>query len=189
MLNTPELVTTPRLILRRPRLSDAAAIFEYGRDPVVIHYMDYPPRTHISEVEKSLEQHLARWNTADFSWVITIKPDDRPIGTIACSIENHAAEFGYLLNQKAWGMGYATEAATAIVQWAMSLPDVHRIWATCDTENLASARVLEKCGLTCEERLHAHRIRPNISPHPRDAFLYALHCPGASHTLSRTQTN
>jgi RimJ/RimL family protein N-acetyltransferase len=45
VLQAPEVFTTERLVLRRPRLSDAEAIFEYGSDPKVIHYMDYCPRT------------------------------------------------------------------------------------------------------------------------------------------------
>lgn len=174
MLHAPKIFTTERLILRRPRLSDAAAIFEYGSDPTVIRYMDYRPRRNVNEVVNSIEEHPTRWNAGKFSWVLTVKPDDRPIGTIACSIEGHVAEFGYLLNQKYWGQGYATEAAGVVVQWAMSLPQVYRVWATCDTENCASARVLEKSGFVCEGRLRCYQVRPNISAIPRDAFLYAM---------------
>jgi RimJ/RimL family protein N-acetyltransferase len=47
------------------------------------------------------------------------------------------------------------------------------VWATCDVENLASVRVLEKLGLTCEGVLRRYAIRPNLSPTPRDAFVYA----------------
>lgn len=173
MLQAPEVFTTERLVLRRPRLSDAEAIFEYASDPKVIHYMDYGLRTDVSEVVKCLESRPAEWESGSFSWVLTVKPDDRPIGTIGCRVEGHAVDFGYLLNQKHWGRGYATEAARTVVNWAISLPEVYRVWATCDTENLASARVLEKCGLVCEGRLRCYLVRPNISTIPRDAFMYA----------------
>jgi [ribosomal protein S5]-alanine N-acetyltransferase len=173
VLQAPEVFITERLALRRPRLSDAEAIFEYASDLKVIHYMDYALRTHVSEVVKSLESRPEEWESGSFSWVLTVKPDDRPIGTIGYWVEDHAAGFGYLLNQKYWGRGYATEAARTVVNWAISLPEVYRVWATCDTENLASARVLEKCGLVCEGRLRCHLVRPNISTIPRDAFMYA----------------
>lgn len=173
MLQAPEVLTTERLVLRRPRLSDAEAIFQYVSDPKVIHYMDYCPRTDISEVVKSLESQFEQWELGSFSWVLTVKPNDYPIGTIACWLEDHAAGFGYLLNQKYWGQGYATEAAGAVVDWAMSLPEIYRVWATCDTENLASIRVLEKSGLLREGKLRCYQIRPNISAIPRDAFMYA----------------
>ena len=173
MLQAPEVLTTERLVLRRPRLSDAEAIFEYASDPHVIHYMDYGPRAEVSEVVKFLESHPERWKSGNFSWVLTVKPDDRPIGAIACWVEGHAAGFGYVLNRTYWGQGYATEAACVLVDWAIHLPEIYRVWATCDTENLASIRVLEKSGLVCEGRLRCYQIRPNISAIPRDAFMYA----------------
>lgn len=173
MLQAPEVLITERLVLRRPRLSDAEAIFEYASDPQVVHYMDYCPRTDVREVVKSLEGHSAKWESGNFSWVLTIKPGDQPIGTIACCAEGHAVDFGYLLNQKYWGQGYGTEAARAVVEWAISQPEIYRVWATCDTENLASVRVLEKSGFVNEGQLRCYLIRPNISAIPRDAFMYA----------------
>lgn len=173
MVQAPEVLTTERLVLRRSRLSDAAAIFEYASDPKVIHYMDYSPRTDVSEVVKILEGQPEQWESGSFSWVLTVKPNDCPIGTIACWLENHMAGFGYLLHQQYWGQGYATEAVCTVVDWAISLPNVYRVWATCDMENLASVRVLEKCGLIFEGRLRCYSVRPNISAIPRDALMYA----------------
>jgi ribosomal-protein-alanine N-acetyltransferase len=146
VLQAPGIFTTERLVLRRPRLSDAAAIFEYASDPQVIHYMDYCPRIDVSEVVKLLEKQPEKWKSGDLSWVLTVKPDDRPIGTIACWLEGHMAGFGYLLHQQYWSQEYATEAARKVVEWAISLPSVYRVWATCDVENLASVRVLENVG-------------------------------------------
>jgi ribosomal-protein-alanine N-acetyltransferase len=60
-----------------------------------------------------------------------------------------------------------------VVVWAMSLPGVYRVWATCDTENRASVRVLEKTGLVLEGTLRRSMIRPNLSEKPRDIFVYA----------------
>jgi RimJ/RimL family protein N-acetyltransferase len=85
----------------------------------------------------------------------------------------HAAEFGFLLNRRYWGKGFATEAAQAIIEWLFSIPSIWRVWATCDTENLASARVLEKAGLSREGTLRRWIVRPNISSEPRDAFIYS----------------
>ena len=47
MLPAPEIIATDRLLLRRPLLSDAEALFEYGRDPDVTRYMDWPTHTGI----------------------------------------------------------------------------------------------------------------------------------------------
>ena len=47
------------------------------------------------------------------------------------------------------------------------------MWATCDTENLASVRVLKKTGLSLEGTLRRSMIRPNLSEKPRDIFVFA----------------
>ena len=92
---------------------------------------------------------------------------------ISCRLRAHRADFGYVLNRAWWRRGLGTEAATAVVDWASRLEHVHRVWATCDTANIGSARVLEKAGLTREGVLRRWDVKPNIGPEPRDAFVYA----------------
>ena len=53
-------------------------------------------------------------------------------------------------------------------------PTIYRMAATCDVENKASARALEKSGFSREGLLRRYIIHPNISPEPRDSLLYAL---------------
>jgi len=170
----PEVMDLRRLRLRRPRLSDAPAIFEYANDPEVTRYADWPRSTSIVAVEERLRNRDDEWHSgAEFNWIMTVPPDDRAIGGIACTISGHAAEFGYLVARRLWRNGYATEAACAIVEWIFSLPSIWRLSATCDVENLASTRVLEKAGLTREAILRRAIVRPNLSREPRDAFLYS----------------
>jgi len=66
-----------------------------------------------------------------------------------------------------------TEALTEIAAWALAQPDIFRISAVCDTENTASARVMEKSGLHREGLLRRWLVHPNISTEPRDCFIYA----------------
>jgi RimJ/RimL family protein N-acetyltransferase len=170
----PEIFHLQRIRLRRPRLSDAEAIFEYGSDPEVARYADWPIRTTIDSIVESLRERSVLWETgAEFYWVITLLGEDRAIGGVSCCVARHAVEFGFLLNRRYWGNGFATGASRAVVEWAFSLPSIWRVWATCDTENLASARVLEKVGLSREGTLRRWAVRPNISPEPRDAFIYS----------------
>lgn len=60
-----------------------------------------------------------------------------------------------------------------MIQIIESLPGVARIWATCDTENLASANVLEKWGMEREGILRKWFIRPNLEGAVRDSYVYA----------------
>ena len=180
IMNPPETIELERIRLRRPALTDADAIFEYGSDPEVAHYADWPIRTSIDQIVESLRGRRALWESgAEFYWVITLPEEDRAIGGISCHIIQDSAEVGFLLNRRYWGNGLATDAARAIVEWALSIPSIRRVWATCDTENLASARVLEKAGLSRQGTLRRWVVRPNISSQPRDAFMYSHVRPAA----------
>lgn len=173
MPHPPEIIDLARLRLRRPLLSDAEAIFEYGSDPEVARYADWPVLTSIPGAER-IEGALARWDSGEeYRWMILPDGSERPVGAISCFVEGHAAEFGFLINRRFWGKGYATEAAQAVAAWAISQPSIWRLWATCDCENLASVRVLEKAGLSREGILRRSKIRPNLSKEPRDSYLYA----------------
>ena len=174
MFEPPRTFTTEHLRLRFPALSDADAIFEYASDPEVTRYMDWPLHTEVETVVdflRELGERLAE--RSELPWVITVPPAERAVGMISCRRRGHAVDFGYILHRPYWRRGFGTEAATAVVAWASQLPDVHRVWATCDTENVASARVLEKSGLVREGVLRRWAVRPNIGPLPRDAFVYA----------------
>ncbi len=173
-MTPPETINLPRIRLRRPKISDAEAIFEFGSDPEVAHYADWQVRTTIEPLINSLHKRSERWESGEeFYWVITFPEEDRAIGGISCQVAGHAVEFGYLVHRRYWGNGIATEVTQGIVQWAFSNPPIWRVWATCDAENLASVRVLEKAGLTREGRLRRWAIRPQISNEPRDAFIYS----------------
>jgi RimJ/RimL family protein N-acetyltransferase len=170
----PEVIETKRLRLRRPRLSDTASIFEYASDPEVARYADWPICRTIDSVVQTLSRRDEEWTSAtEFYWVMALPPEDHAIGALSCCVSRHSAEFGFVLNQRFWRNGYATEASRAIVGWVFSLPFTWRLWATCDVENVASARVLEKSGLSLEGKLRRAVVRPNLSDEPRDALLYS----------------
>ena len=56
-------------------------------------------------------------------------------------------EIGYSVLPAYRGQGFATEAARALVEWALAQRDVRRIIAECSPDNAASIRVLEKLGM------------------------------------------
>lgn len=175
MVVAPETIATTRLHLRRPKPSDASAVYEYTRDPEVTRFMDWPAPSRIGDTIAAAENALRRWESGDeYAWRITVKPDDTPVGAIGCRLRDHTADFGFWLARPFWGRGYATEAARAVVGWLASLDEVDRIWATCDVENTASARVLERIGLSREGVLRRFAVRPNLPAQPpRDALLYS----------------
>jgi RimJ/RimL family protein N-acetyltransferase len=175
MYTAPDVITTDRLVLRRPRLADARAKYDYSRDPDVARFMDWVPHTNLDSALAVVERATARWESGEeYSWTITVKPTDSAAGSIGCHVQGHAVELGFVLAKAYWGQGFATEAAKAVFAWAAGCDEVWRIWATCDVDNTASTRVLAKLGMVREGVLRRVAIRPNLDPGiPRDVLIYS----------------
>lgn len=172
----PETIQTERLILRKPRLDDAPAIFaSYAQDPEVTRYLVWRPHRHVSETEDFLKRCLDVWkNKTDFPYILTLRENDRLIGMLEIHSKGFIVEVGYGMARTDWGRGYMPEALRAVIEWAFRQPHIFRVQAFCDVENLGSARVMEKVGMECEGRLRRYILHPNLSDEPRDVYLYAL---------------
>ena len=107
-------------------------------------------------------------------WLITLRPNGEPLGSIELRPQGHRAELGYVLARPRWNQGYTTEAARAVVDWALAQPDLGRVWAVCDVENAASARVLENLGMRREGLLRRWAVRPSVGGPPADCYCYAI---------------
>jgi RimJ/RimL family protein N-acetyltransferase len=174
-MNWPQQIDTERLTLRWAQEADAEEIFaRYANDPVVARYMLWSPHASADATREWLRAGvLDREAGRVFNWLILLRKSGRILGSIGCDVNKHVVQFGYCLAQDAWGKGYATEAARAMVPVWLAEPAIWRVQAYCDLENVASARVLEKAGLKCEGTLRRYIVTPNLSPLPRDAYVYA----------------
>lgn len=175
MLSPPETIETERLILRVPVMEDAVAVLEaYGQDPEVTRYLVWKPLQSLEEAETAIRNRLEGWRKgASFSWTMVLKEGGALAGTISLRSQGPRLNMGFVVARPYWGRGYTTEAARPLVEWALSQPGVYRVSAVCDTENLASARVLEKIGMRLEGTLRRWDVHPNISSEPRDCLCYA----------------
>ena len=175
MVEAPAVLQTERLILRKPVLEDAEVIFEtYAHDEEVTRYLTWVANKNIEETRNYVERALAAWDRgSEFSWAITIKETGQLIGMIGTRIDSYLANLGYVLARAYWNKGYMSEAVKAVAHWALSQEEIYRVWAVCDVENVASARVLEKAGLQKEGVLHRWVILPNMSSKPRDCSCYS----------------
>jgi [ribosomal protein S5]-alanine N-acetyltransferase len=174
--NPPNVLTTARLQLRRPQPEYAPLMFEaYAQDSQVTRYLGWRPHVSLDDARQAMENRLQEWDSGrEFSWFIFERSSNRLIGSISARMEGPRINMGYVLARSSWGQGFMTEAAAAVVSWAFSLPEIYRVWALCDVENAASARVLEKAGMTREGTLKQFGIHPNISAVPRDCYSYAI---------------
>jgi [ribosomal protein S5]-alanine N-acetyltransferase len=171
----PDILDTPRLRLRKPKESDAALIFaSYGQDADVAHYMIWCPHTEVGQTLEFIRGCIASWEGEDrLPYVIVRQGQDEPIGMLDARVHRPMVDIGYVLAKSAWGHGLMPEAIEAVVDGLLASPSIDRVQATCDVDNKASRRALEKSGFKQEARLEQHAIHPNISPLPRACYMYA----------------
>jgi RimJ/RimL family protein N-acetyltransferase len=166
---------TPRLILRDFDESDFAAVHRYASDPEVVRLVHWGPNRE-ADTRRFLRSAIAtrrRQPRRKFDLAIALKFDASIIG--GCGIylpsDDSQAEIGYTLARECWGQGYATEAAYRLLAFGFRALGVHRVFATCDVENVASWAVLEKLGMRREGYLREDRWQRGKW---RDSYLYAI---------------
>lgn len=181
------IILTERLKLRDFSDDDQSSIHEYASDPEVTRYVGWGPnneedtKNFITRVMSSQKEEPRR----DFELAVTLKEQDALIGGCRISISDprHCEGYiGYVLNKKFWRRGYGTELAQALLDFGFNKLDLHRIYATCDVDNIASARVMEKNGMHREGCLREYRLQ---GEHWRDQFIYAI----LDHEWSRGKTH
>lgn len=136
-------IETERLIIRPINIDDAYDVFEWASDPIVNKFMPYPLHDNIRQAEEWISS-LDNKN----EFVFVLKSSGKVIGggSVSYAEKYNAYELGYNLKRQYWGMGYATEASKAMIQWAYKNLGVHDFFACHANENHASRNVIKKCG-------------------------------------------
>ena len=165
---------TKRLIIREFNESDILDVYEYSSDEEVCKYLAFGPES-LENTEDYLEKNLAAQFVIPrirYDLAICIKSefldenqieakaenqDPKLIGGIGLFLQaSKSAELGYILNRKFWNRGYTSEAADVMIKFGFSELGLHRIWASCHIENIASVRVLQKIGMQKEGILRSY---------------------------------
>ncbi|RFN53063.1 putative n-acetyltransferase p20 [Fusarium flagelliforme] len=161
------LVATERLIIRRYRLSDAAAMASAANNKAIAANMrsTFPSPYGLSDAENFLANMACKpdgtsypYHNGIFLKASTVEnPSTEPlfIGSMGVLLKNdiyfRTWEIGYWLAEQAWGKGYATEATKAFVKWCFETwPELNRIEATAIGRNIGSQNVLKKSGFVEE---------------------------------------
>ncbi|MBE0549463.1 MAG: GNAT family N-acetyltransferase [Rubrivivax sp.] len=174
MRTPPELIDGVLVRLRRATPEDAPALFLAAASPDVMKYMEWAAQASDAETRTHLEGATQRWaDGTEYQWIVEERSTGNLAGTISCRPSAHAADFGYFLARSHWRRGLAHKAGTLVVSWLKAQPEILRIWATADAENIRSHKVLERLGLQREGVLRMATYRPNIGGQPRDTVVYA----------------
>jgi [ribosomal protein S5]-alanine N-acetyltransferase len=160
-----------------PRADDGPALFSaYASDPEVTRFLSWRAYDRVEPLNAFLRECVSHWEKGNghLAWLLCLKGTDTPIGSIGITLEGGGkAMFGYVLARKFWRHGFAAEALTYLVNWALAQPTIYRAWAFCDVENLASVRVMEKAGMTREGVLRRWHTCPTFGLEPRDCVVCA----------------
>lgn len=171
-----ETLETERLILRKLTMEDLYDYYErIGSDGEVSRYMLWEPHQDIGETLESFEKTLACYEEGNYyRWVAEEKNGDGVIGTMSLlrfDEEDNSCSFAYMFAKDWWGQGYATEAMTAVLNFAVEKLEVGKIAADHFAGNEASGAVMRKLGM-----VHVGTVKGKYVKHgyPVDAELYEL---------------
>jgi RimJ/RimL family protein N-acetyltransferase len=158
--------TTERLRIRLMTPDDVDDVLAYlGREDVS-QYLTHGPIDRAQAVEKVAAYAAATRLEKDDDWIEpAIELDGRVVGHLYLrlhSLEHRGAEVGWSLHPDVHGRGYATEAATALLDLAFGELGLHRVRAELDPRNAASVGVCRRLGMREEARhvrdFHDERI-------------------------------
>lgn len=147
-------LATPRLILRRPGLEDAADLFLLRSDPEVMRYIPRPIAQSEGEVVALIEMINDFTQKGErINWAMEWRETGEIIGLLGyvnIKPEHKRAEVGYSLARAWHRRGIMREALQEVLRYGFEGMNMHSIEAVLDAENVASARLLERAGFRQE---------------------------------------
>ncbi|WIX92575.1 GNAT family protein [Amycolatopsis sp. DG1A-15b] len=160
--------------LREIVSSDGPALFKIVGDDRVTKFMSFDSRSR-EVAQKSADDAVERARKTprtEYYLAITRVGDDELIGTCRIAFSGvQAAKLGYMVAADHWGNGYATDAVSAILDFAFRQLDRHRITAAIGPENFASQAVAKRLGFSREGVLRDHVFTNGAW---RDSVLFSI---------------
>lgn len=150
------VLESDRLVLRKLELRDADALYDCFTDPAV--------RRHVAIRSDKLQfpERLFRYfeesyrSLRDLHFAVEYKREGRFIGLCSLQylrLDGQKARIGYMLSPAYWNRGLATEAAQTVQGFGFETLGLASIEARCSSDNPASERVLQKCGMRREAQI------------------------------------
>jgi RimJ/RimL family protein N-acetyltransferase len=149
-------IKTSRLILQPLQPTDAVVLHRIYQSEGVLRYFPNPTPPPLEKVQRFITGQQAHWEKHGYgNWGILPQGEKEIIGWAGLQFlpELNETEVGYLLDCPFWGKGYATEAALASMTFGFEHFNLDHIIALVHPDNLASRRVIEKCGMYYMETL------------------------------------
>lgn len=148
---------TQRLNLRPLIMTDAEAMFAYTSVPESFQYLRRSAHTSVEEDRAFLRDVLEGYRRhREFVWGICLRDMNDPIGT--CRLFDFQptegrCEVSYLIHPAYQRHGIVSEAVGRLIRYAFEELNLKMVCARCAAENTGSERVMQKCGMTLEQKL------------------------------------
>jgi RimJ/RimL family protein N-acetyltransferase len=129
--------------------------------------LEYVPPPVANTLENHLKESISQQNAAHRQWyylAVCLKNTQTIIGDAVLQgidLHNKSGELGWGLDPAFWGQGFGTEIGEALIRFGFMVLDLHRIFALCSVENVASIRVMEKIGMKTEGIIREHFFARN----------------------------
>ena len=169
------MLETERLILRRWKESDRAPFAEINADAKVMEY--FPATLNRQESDELVDRIENHFENHGFGlYAVELKADRSLIGFIGLHVATFQAHFtpaveiGWRLGTPFWNKGYATEGSREVIRFAFEHLRLDALVSFTVPENVASRRVMEKLGMTCDAKddfehprlPEGHRLRYHV---------------------------
>ncbi|TCZ78431.1 N-acetyltransferase [Paenibacillus albiflavus] len=149
-----KVLETDRLVLRFLTPDDAEFMFELLNSPGWLEFIgDKGIKTVEDARDYILKGPVEMYNRLGFGLYLTeLKADAVPIGVCGLIKRDglEDVDIGYAFLPNFWGKGYAYESAAGVLAYGKEVLGINRIVAITSTDNLRSAKLLEKLGLQFE---------------------------------------
>ncbi|MFD9613545.1 GNAT family N-acetyltransferase [Streptomyces sp. NPDC059083] len=147
-------ILTPRLLLRRWNDDDLVPMAEINADPEVMRWIGDGSVRDLDETADAIERYEEEWDEEGFGlFAVELLGSGELIGFAGLSVPDFlpevlpAVEIGWRLGRPYWGQGYASEAAHAVLEFALQDRGLDRVIAIAHTGNRASENVMRKLGM------------------------------------------
>lgn len=165
---------TERLIIREFVPEDLEAVHAYASDPLVTRYMIWGPNTE-AETREYIRSMIDMQNQSprqSYELAVVLRDTGQVLGGCGIHLTGpRQGEIGYCFNPLFWKRGYTSEAAAALLRLGFGEFGLHRIYATCRPDNIASAKVMQKIGMRYEGHLREHMWHKGAW---HDSYLYSI---------------
>jgi [ribosomal protein S5]-alanine N-acetyltransferase len=142
----PFPIVTERLLLREFCREDDMFIDAFASDAEVTRHTSWGPND-LTTTRSVLEQWILdqeQWPRTSIPLAIELRSSGKLIrSTGFASIESSTGVFGFVLGSDCWGIGLATEASQALIDFGFKQLSLHRVAAECFVEQNASIRIFE----------------------------------------------